>query len=173
LSSEVAGLETHDSRLTTDRDVKTWVAIALGSNLGEREAHLEFARSRLRGILSELRASTTRETAPVGVPGDQPAFLNAALVGTTSMAPRELLAELLAIESDRGRERPFPGAARTLDLDLVLFGDQVVDQPGLIVPHPRFRDRRFVLEPLAEIAPGLRDPVTGKTVRELLNLVIG
>ena len=147
------------------------VAIAIGSNLGDRESHLDFARSRLRALLSDLRASTTRETAPVGVPGDQPPFLNAALVGTTPMAPRELLAELLAIESDRGRERPFPGAPRTLDLDLVLFGDQVVDQPGLIVPHPRFRDRKFVLEPLAEIAPGLRDPVTGKTVRELLNLV--
>ena len=150
-----------------------WVAIAIGSNLGERESHHEFARFRLRALLSDLRASTTRETAPVGVPGDQPPFLNAALVGTTSMAPRELLAVLLAIESDRGRERPFPGAARTLDLDLVLFGDQVVDQPGLIVPHPRFRDRKFVLEPLAEIAPDLRDPVTGKTMVELLNLVRG
>jgi 2-amino-4-hydroxy-6-hydroxymethyldihydropteridine diphosphokinase len=89
------------------------------------------------------------------------------------MTPPQLLAELLGIESDRGRERPFPGAARTLDLDLVLFGDQVVNDPGLIVPHPRFRERKFVLEPLAEIAPGLRDPVTGKTVRELLSLVIG
>jgi 2-amino-4-hydroxy-6-hydroxymethyldihydropteridine diphosphokinase len=148
-----------------------WVAIAIGSNLGERESHLDFARVRLRALLSDLRASPPRETAPVGVPGDQPPFLNAALVGTTSMAPRELLAELLAIERDRGRERPFPGAARTLDLDLVLFGDRVVDQPGLIVPHPRFRDRRFVLEPLAEIAPGLRDPVTGRTVMELLHLV--
>ena len=68
----------------------------------------------------------------------------------------------------RGRERPFPGAARTLDLDLVLFGDRVVDEPGLQVPHPRFRERRFVLEPLAEIAPELVDPVTGKTVEELL-----
>ena len=155
----------------TDREIKSWVAIAIGSNLGERESHLEFAGSRLRALLSDLRASTTRETAPVGVPGVQPPFLNAALVGTTSMAPRELLAELLAIESDRGRERPFPGAARTLDLDLVLFGDQVADQPGLIVPHPRFRDRKFVLEPLAEIAPDLRDPVTGKTMMELLNLV--
>jgi 2-amino-4-hydroxy-6-hydroxymethyldihydropteridine diphosphokinase len=163
--------KTHDSRLTTDRDVKTWVAVAIGSNLGERESHLDFARSRLRAILCDFRASTTRETAAVGMPGDQPPFLNAALVGTTSMAPRELMAELLAIESDRGRERPFPGAARTLDLDLVLFGDQMVDQPGLIVPHPRFRERRFVLEPLAEIAPGLRDPVTGKTVLDLLNLV--
>jgi 2-amino-4-hydroxy-6-hydroxymethyldihydropteridine diphosphokinase len=148
-----------------------WVAIAIGSNLGDRESHLDFGRSRLRALLSDVRASSTRETAPVGVKGHQPPFLNAALVGTTSMAPGELLAELLAIESDRGRERPFPGAPRTLDLDLVLFGDQVVDEPGLIVPHPRFRDRKFVLEPLAEIAPGLHDPVTGKTVMELLNLV--
>jgi len=149
------------------------VAIAIGSNLGERESHLDFARSRLRALLSDLRASTSRETAPVGMPGDQRPFLNAALVGTTSMAPRELLTELLGIESDRGRERPFPGAARTLDLDLVLFGDEMLNEPGLIVPHPRFRDRKFVLEPLAEIAPGLRDPVTGKTVSELLNLVHG
>jgi 2-amino-4-hydroxy-6-hydroxymethyldihydropteridine diphosphokinase len=148
-----------------------WVAIAIGSNLGDRESHLDFGRSRLRALLSDVRASSTRETAPVGVKGHQPPFLNAALVGTTSMAPGELLAELLTIESDRGRERPFPGAPRTLDLDLVLFGEQVVDEPGLIVPHPRFRDRKFVLEPLAEIAPGLHDPVTGKTVMELLNLL--
>jgi 2-amino-4-hydroxy-6-hydroxymethyldihydropteridine diphosphokinase len=148
-----------------------WVAIAIGSNLGDRESHLDFARSRLRALLSDVRASSTRETAPVGAKGHQPPFLNAALVGTTSMAPGELLAELLTIESDRGRERPFPGAPRTLDLDLVLFGEQVVDEPGLIVPHPRFRDRKFVLEPLAEIAPGLHDPVTGKTVMELLNLL--
>jgi 2-amino-4-hydroxy-6-hydroxymethyldihydropteridine diphosphokinase len=169
------GRETQDSGLETHnrQEIKSWVAIAIGSNLGDRESHLDFARSRLRALLSDFRASTSRETAPVGVPGHQPPFLNAALVGTTSMTPRELLAELIAIESDRGRERPFPGAARTLDLDLVLLGDQVVDEPGLIVPHPRFRDRKFVLEPLAEIAPGLRDPVTGKTVRELLNSVIG
>jgi 2-amino-4-hydroxy-6-hydroxymethyldihydropteridine diphosphokinase len=166
-------LKTHDSRLTTDWETRSRVAIAIGSNLGDRESHLEFARSRLHALLSGSRTSTTRETAPVGVPGHQPPFLNAALVGTTSMTPQQLLAELLGIETDRGRERPFPGAARTLDLDLVLFGDQVVNEPGLIVPHPRFRERKFVLEPLAEIAPGLRDPVSGKTVRELLNLVIG
>ena len=74
----------------------------------------------------------------------------------------------MAIEAERGRERPFPGAARTLDLDLILFGDQIIDEPGLIVPHPRFRERRFVLEPLAEIAPEMVDPVTGQTVEELL-----
>jgi 2-amino-4-hydroxy-6-hydroxymethyldihydropteridine diphosphokinase len=78
------------------------------------------------------------------------------------------LDELFAIEADRGRERPFARAPRTLDLDLILFGDLIVDAPGLTVPHPRFRERRFVLEPLAEIAPNLRDSVTGKTVSELL-----
>ena len=84
------------------------------------------------------------------------------------MSARQLLELLLAIERERDRERPFPRAPRTLDLDLVLFGDEVISEPDLSVPHPRFRDRLFVLEPLAEVAPDLRDPVTGKTVGELL-----
>jgi 2-amino-4-hydroxy-6-hydroxymethyldihydropteridine diphosphokinase len=75
---------------------------------------------------------------------------------------------LLDVERRLGRARPFPGAARTLDLDLILFGDSVIDEPGLVVPHPRFRDRLFVLEPLVEVAPAWRDPVTGLTVAELL-----
>ena len=79
-----------------------------------------------------------------------------------------MLAALHAIEHARGRARPFPNAPRTLDLDLILFGDDVIDEQGLTVPHPRFRERRFVLEPLAEIAPDMRDPVTGKAVSELL-----
>ena len=144
-------------------------AVALGSNLGDRAAHLDFAISRLRLLLSNVLASSYYETAPVGVGGSQPAFLNAAAVGDTTLPPRDLLAALLGLERDRGRERPFPAAPRTLDLDLVLYGDAILDEPGLAVPHPRFRDRRFVLQPLAAIAPHLRDPVTGKTMKELLD----
>ena len=143
------------------------VAVALGSNLGDRRAHLDFAVSRLESLLRHLRVSSYRETDPIGVPDAQPQFLNAAAVGETRVGPRVLLDALLAIERDRRRERPFPGAARTLDLDLILHGPTIVAEPDLIVPHPRFRDRLFVLEPLAEIAPDLVDPVTGRTVEEL------
>jgi 2-amino-4-hydroxy-6-hydroxymethyldihydropteridine diphosphokinase len=84
------------------------------------------------------------------------------------------LSELLRIEKTLGRQRPYAGAARTIDLDLILFGDAVIDEPDLTVPHPRFRERAFVLEPLAEIADGWVDPVTGRTVGELLrNLAVG
>ena len=151
----------------------TIVAIALGSNLGDRRAHLDYATSRLGSILGNIFVSSYIETDPVGVPGPQPRFLNAAAVGETTLSARELLVTLLAIERERGRERPVPGAARTLDLDLVLFGDQILNEPGLVVPHPRFRSRRFVLEPLVQLAPDMRDPVTGKTAAELLKLVSG
>jgi 2-amino-4-hydroxy-6-hydroxymethyldihydropteridine diphosphokinase len=148
------------------------VAISLGSNLGDREANLELARKRLRTLLTGYRASSAYETEPVGVPGPQPFFLNAAVVGNTELAPRALLHTLLDIERELGRSRPFPGAARTLDLDLILFGGEIVNEADLVIPHPRFRERRFVLEPLAEIAPDLRDPVTEKTVRQLLQKVV-
>lgn len=143
-------------------------AVALGSNLGDRRSHLDFAVSRLHSILSALRVSSYYDTDPVGVPDAQPRFLNAVAVGETAMTARELLQALLAIERERGRERPFPGAARTLDLDLVLYGNLVTDEPGLVVPHPRFRERVFVLAPLSEIAPEMVDPATGLTVRALL-----
>jgi 2-amino-4-hydroxy-6-hydroxymethyldihydropteridine diphosphokinase len=148
------------------------VAIALGSNLGDRESLLDLARTRLRTLLTNVKTSSSFETEPVGVTGHQPMFLNAAVVGETSLTARAVLSALLLIERDGGRERPFPGAARTLDLDLLLYGDAIIDEPGLQVPHHGLRDRRFVLEPLAEIAPDLKDPVTGKTIEELLRLVL-
>ena len=143
-------------------------AVALGSNVGDRVAQLDFAVSKLRPLLRNLKVSRYYDTAPVGVPGPQPLFLNAAAVGHTSMRARDVLDALLAIERERGRERPHANAPRTLDLDLILFGDLVLNEADLIVPHPRFRERRFVLEPLTEIAPGLVDPVTRKTVIQLL-----
>ena len=100
--------------------------------------------------------------------GPQPRFLNAAAVGDTAFSPRALLEALLAVERACGRERPFAGAPRTVDLDLILYGDAIISEPGLVVPHPRFRERRFVLAPLAEIAPEWIDPVTRLTVGTLL-----
>ena len=100
--------------------------------------------------------------------GEQPTYLNAAVVGRTNRAPHELLRELQQIEADRGRERPYAGAPRTLDLDLILYGGVMLLDVRIVVPHPRFRERRFVLEPLVEIAPDLIDPASGLTMAQLL-----
>jgi 2-amino-4-hydroxy-6-hydroxymethyldihydropteridine diphosphokinase len=143
------------------------VAVALGSNLGDRTAHLDYAVARLQTFLDDLKVSPYREYPPVGVFEAQPPYLNAAAVGIGTLSARALLDALLGVERARGRERPYARAPRTLDLDLILFGGVVVNEPGLVVPHPRFRERRFVLEPLAEIAADLADPVTGLTVGEL------
>jgi len=143
-------------------------AVSLGSNVGDRRAHLNFAVAALRGLLTNLAVSRYYETVPVGVSGPQAMFLNAAAVGQTSLTPRAVLEALLAIEQERGRERPYARATRTLDLDLILMGDVVMEEADLVVPHPRFRERRFVLEPLAEIAPNLKDPATGSPISALL-----
>jgi 2-amino-4-hydroxy-6-hydroxymethyldihydropteridine diphosphokinase len=144
-------------------------AVSLGSNLGDRRAHLDFAVARLRTLLDDLILSEYIDTEPLGPGAEaQPRYLNAAAVGRPRLAPAALLGELLAIERERGRERPFPRAPRTLDLDLVVYGSEIVKAAGLEVPHPRFRERAFVLAPLAAIAPDLVDPVTGATVSELL-----
>jgi 2-amino-4-hydroxy-6-hydroxymethyldihydropteridine diphosphokinase len=145
------------------------VAISLGSNLGDRRAHLDYAIDALQLDLSDLIVSSFLETQPVGVGPEHGTYLNAALVGDTQLPARLLLDRLLEIEEERGRARPYPMAPRTLDVDLILYGDAIVDEDGLSVPHPRFRERDFVLRPLAEIAPEMIDPVTGLTIAELWN----
>jgi 2-amino-4-hydroxy-6-hydroxymethyldihydropteridine diphosphokinase len=147
----------------------TTAAIALGANVGNRRAAFDFAVSRLSQLLSNLVVSDFIETEPEGEGlQDQPLYLNAVAVGDSPLTAHELLRELLTIEQDYGRERPFPGAPRTLDLDLILFGAEQDQSPELHLPHPRFRERFFVLGPLADIAPDLADPVTGLKVWQLL-----
>jgi 2-amino-4-hydroxy-6-hydroxymethyldihydropteridine diphosphokinase len=145
------------------------VAIALGSNLGNRTEHLHHAIRALARDLTGIKVSSIIATEAAEAAAGQPGYLNAAMVGMTTLSPRALLDRLMEIEREQGRERPFPMAARTLDLDLILYGEEVIEEKGLSVPHPRFRTRSFVLAPLASIAPEMLDPVTGLTVKELLN----
>jgi 2-amino-4-hydroxy-6-hydroxymethyldihydropteridine diphosphokinase len=144
------------------------VVVAIGSNLSPRHQHLAHARRRLSTLLMGVRFSSVHETEPEGVSAPQGPFLNQLAVGESELPARQLLEALLAIETEAGRTRPFRGAPRTLDLDLVLHGASIADESGLTVPHPRFRERAFVLEPLVEIAPHLIDPVTGMSVEALL-----
>jgi 2-amino-4-hydroxy-6-hydroxymethyldihydropteridine diphosphokinase len=143
--------------------------VGLGSNLGDRERMLRDAVDALGSEdgITVAAVSSFRETEPVGV-GDQPRFLNGVVSLETSLGARELLDRLLAVEQRFGRVRiPGEHGPRTLDLDLLLYGDETFEEPGLTVPHPRLHERRFVLEPLAELAPGLVVPDLG-TVEFLL-----
>jgi len=146
--------------------------VGLGSNLGDREAALGRAIELLRGAdgVEVVAVSALRETDPVGVV-EQPRFLNGVVEVRTSLSARELLAVLLAIEGALGRVRNGTRwGPRTIDLDLLLYGDEVVDEPGLRVPHPRLRERRFALEPLAELDPALDVPGLGRVADLLAEL---
>lgn len=143
----------------------------MGSNLGDRAALLEAAAAAIASLplTSPLARSRTIETQPVGPPGQGP-YLNAVILVSTALPPRELLDQLLGIERAHGRQRG-PGqrwGPRTLDLDLLLYGDRTIDEPGLEVPHPRLHERAFVLIPLAEVASGWPVPGAGATVGRLL-----
>lgn len=141
--------------------------IALGANLGDREATLREAIRRL-GALGEVQeVSPLYETEPVGY-ADQPRYLNAVAQIRATMPPVALLRALLWIESELGRVRSFANAPRTLDLDLLLMDDVVLDEPDLTLPHPRLHERAFVLVPLADLAPELIHPTLHRTVRDLL-----
>jgi 2-amino-4-hydroxy-6-hydroxymethyldihydropteridine diphosphokinase len=139
--------------------------VSLGSNLGDREANLRQALERLGNRFQVIGVSTFRETEPWGA-ADQPPYLNAAVAIETELPPRALLDALLAVEGELGRVRDGTRwAPRTIDLDLLLYGDLELDEPGLTVPHPHLHERRFALEPLLDLDPGLvvpgRGPVAG------------
>jgi 2-amino-4-hydroxy-6-hydroxymethyldihydropteridine diphosphokinase len=131
--------------------------VGLGANLGDREETIRAAVAELPDVVA---VSPLRETDPVGVT-DQPQFLNGVAALETELSPRELLDVLLAVERRLGRERRERWGPRTIDLDLLLYGDEVIDEDGLKIPHPRLHERRFVLEPLADLAPQLVVPGLG------------
>jgi 2-amino-4-hydroxy-6-hydroxymethyldihydropteridine diphosphokinase len=144
--------------------VQTTVYLSLGSNLGDREQNLRAAIARLRGVLA---VSSFYETEPVEFT-EQPWFLNCAVAVRTELTLEQFLAKIQQIEHEMGRRRIQPKGPRNIDIDILLFGDSIINTPELDVPHPAMHQRRFVLEPLNEIAPEARHPVLKKTVRELL-----
>ncbi len=143
------------------------VYIGIGSNLGDREELVLRSVHELRSFSRVKKISTLRETNPVGF-RDQPKFLNAVVEIETDYSPRETLSELLKIEDDLGRERTFKDAPRTIDLDLLSYDDQIFEEPDLKIPHPRMHERRFVLEPLAELAPAWIHPTLNQSISVLL-----
>lgn len=144
------------------------VFVALGSNLGDRAENLSVALERIGETESIVAVSSVYETEPWGVPDEQSAYLNQLCELQSSTPASVLMNLLLGIESDLGRKRTFQNEARPLDLDILFYGDRVIDVPGLQIPHPRLHERAFVLAPLAEIAPELIHPILGATPGDLL-----
>jgi 2-amino-4-hydroxy-6-hydroxymethyldihydropteridine diphosphokinase len=142
------------------------VYLSLGSNVGDRAANLNAAIERLRSLGEVAAVSSFYETEPVEFTA-QPWFLNCAVKLNTEKMPKQLLNAVLDIEKEMGRKRLKKKGPRTIDIDILLFGNSVIDTKGLTVPHPAMHERRFVLEPLAEIAPEVRHPVFKRTAREL------
>lgn len=143
------------------------VYIGLGSNLGDRLANLQQAAQLLHNEVTLIQVSSVYETEPVGN-AEQPWFLNAVLEGYTELGPQELLEFALAIETALGRVRSFPNAPRTIDIDILLYGEEVVASSALTIPHPRLTERGFALCPLTEIAPHLEHPIIGETMESIL-----
>jgi len=143
--------------------------IALGSNLGDRELNIDSAVAEISKIIEVTHLSTNHETDPVGGP-DQPKYLNAVLIAESLLTPGELLKALLAIESRLGRVREIHWGPRTIDLDLIIVDDEKIDSPDLVLPHPRAHERRFVLEPWAEIDPEAVLPGHGRVEEILLRI---
>lgn len=143
------------------------VYLSMGSNLGDREANLRTAIEKLKEIGNPITVSSFYETEPVEVSAAQPWFLNCAVKLDTEKMPRQLIAAILALEQEMGRQRRQQKGPRTIDIDILLFGSSVIEIPSLTIPHPKLHRRRFVLDPLAEIAPEARHPVLKRTIREL------
>lgn len=146
------------------------IYLMLGSNQGNRAALLQQAIEALKNFLSvsDLRCSAIYETAAWGLE-EQPAFLNQAVCFDADITARELLTQVRRIEEQLGRQRLEIWGPRTLDIDILFFGDQIVELPDLVIPHPRIQERRFVLAPMVDLAPELEHPVLGKTMLELLD----
>lgn len=143
------------------------VYLSLGSNLGDRDENLRTAITRLSDFGNVAVVSSFYETEPVDVPAQQPWFLNCAVKFETEKMPRQLMSAILTLEQGMGRQRRQNKGPRTIDIDVLLFGSSIIELPSLTVPHPRMHQRRFVLDPLAEIAPDTRHPVFKRTMREL------
>lgn len=146
------------------------VYLALGSNVGDSTGHIKQAVDLLDNVLNDMRQAPVYVSKAVGYT-DQPDFLNTAVSGQADLEPEALLDRLKEIEQDVGRGASFRWGPREIDIDIILYGDRVLDSQRLVIPHPSFRERDFVLQPLNDLDPSLVDPVSGQTVRQLLDKI--